>query len=66
MLFPFAFAGRMRPLPYAASSLSCFISQHLLAALVLTAQGVPVATLLPAIHSLCSGSLGTGARDQSE
>src|SRR5215831_5010260 len=43
MLFPFAFAGRMRPLPYAASSLSCFFSQHLLAALVLAAQGVPVA-----------------------
>jgi hypothetical protein len=33
----------MRPLPYAAGSLGVFFSQHLLAALVLAAQGVPLA-----------------------
>jgi hypothetical protein len=43
MVLPFSFAGRMRPLPYAAGSLGVFFSQHLLAALVLAAQGVPLA-----------------------
>jgi hypothetical protein len=41
MPFPFSFAGRMRPIPYALWSAGVFFSQHLIAAYLFSLQASP-------------------------
>jgi hypothetical protein len=42
VLAPFAFAGKIRPLPYALWSLGIFFSQHLIVLIVFRAWGAPL------------------------